>query len=85
MARNPLPRSNFGTASLIERRNEIPPVELEEGSDAEVFLDDASIIEAPGLNIELEDDGGVVVDFDPRMDQVSNTRNVRNRSVVRQA
>ena len=72
MARNPLPRSNFGTASLIERRNEIPPVELEEGSDAEVFLDDASIIEAPGLNIELEDDGGVVVDFDPRMDQVSN-------------
>ena len=72
MARNPLPRSNFGTASLIERRNEIPPVELEEGSDAEVFLDDASIIDAPGLNIELEDDGGVVVDFDPRMDQVSN-------------
>ena len=71
MARNPLPRSNFGTASLIERRNEIPPVELEEGPDAEVSLDDASIIETPGLNIELEDDGGVIVDFDPRMDQVS--------------
>ena len=72
MARKPLPRSNFGTASLVERRNEIPPVELEEGLDAEVSFDDASIIEAPGLNIELEDDGGVVVDFDPRKDQVSN-------------
>jgi len=72
MARNPLPRSNFGTASLVERRNEIPPVELEEGLDAEVSFDDDSIIEAPGLNIELEDDGGVIVDFDPRMDQVSS-------------
>ena len=72
MARNPLPRSNFGTASLVERRNEIPPVELEEGLDAEVSLDDDSIIETPGLNIELEDDGGVIVDFDPRMDQVSS-------------
>jgi|TARA_B100001123_G_scaffold40332_1_gene41491 hypothetical protein len=72
MARNPLPRSNFGTASLIERRNEIPPVELEEGLDAEVSFDDDSMIETPGLNIELEDDGGVIVDFDPRMDQVSS-------------
>jgi len=72
MARNPLPRSNFGTASLIERRNEIPPVELEEGLDAEVSFEDDSMIETPGLNIELEDDGGVIVDFDPRMDQVSS-------------
>ena len=72
MARNPLPRSNFGTASLVERRNEIPPVELEEGLDAEVSFDDDSIIETPGLNIELEEDGGVIVDFDPREDQVSS-------------
>ena len=72
MARNPLPRSNFGTASLVERRNEIPPVELEEGLDAEVSFDDDSIIEAPGLNIEMEEDGGVIVDFDPREDQVSS-------------
>ena len=65
MARNPLPRSNFGTASLVERRNDIPPVDLEAGPDAEVVLDDTSIIETPDLSIELEDDGGVVVDFDP--------------------
>jgi hypothetical protein len=66
MAKNPLPRSNFGTASLIERRDEIPPVELEEGPDAEIPVEDETFIEAPGLSIELEDDGGVVVDFDPR-------------------
>tara|TARA_Y100000588_G_scaffold8876_2_gene10018 strand:+ start:295 stop:2649 length:2355 start_codon:yes stop_codon:yes gene_type:complete len=47
-------------------------VELEEGLDAEVSFDDDSMIETPGLNIELEDDGGVIVDFDPRMDQVSS-------------
>ena len=68
MARNPLPRSNFGTASLVERRDEIPPASLEAGPDAEVLLDDANIIETPDLSIELEDDGGVVVDFDPRME-----------------
>ena len=68
MAKNPLPRSNFGTASLVERRNEIPSVDLEEGAPAEVELDDSTTIEAPGLNIELEEDGSVVVDFDPRMD-----------------
>ena len=66
MAKNPLPRSNFGTASLVERRDAIPPVELEEGPAAEVPVKDDTLIEAPGLNIELEDDGGVVVDFDPR-------------------
>ena len=47
-------------------------MELEEGLDAEVSFDDDSMIETPGLNIELEDDGGVIVDFDPRMDQVSS-------------
>ena len=67
MARNPLPRSNFGTASLVERRDEIPPVELEEGAGAEIPLEDDTVIEAPGLSIELEDDGGVVVDFEPFM------------------
>ena len=66
MARNPLPRSNFGTASLVERRNEIPPVVLGEEDGAEVALEEDAVIEAPGLSIELEDDGGVVVDFDPR-------------------
>ena len=65
MARNPLPRSNFGAASLVERRNDIPPVDLEAGPDAEVLLDDDNIIETPDLSIELEDDGGVVVDFEP--------------------
>ena len=65
MARNPLPRSNFGAASLVERRNDIPPVALEAGPDAEVLLDDDNIIETPDLSIELEDDGGVVVDFEP--------------------
>ena len=67
MARNPLPRSNFGTASLVERRDEIPPVELEEGAGAEIPLEDDTVIEAPGVSIELEDDGGVVVDFEPFM------------------
>ena len=67
MARNPLPRSNFGTASLVERRDSIPDVDLEEGPDAEVEVEDVAVIEAPGLNIELEDDGGVVGDFEPFM------------------
>ena len=66
MARSPLPRSNFGTSSLVERRDAIPPVELEEGPEVEVDVIDETVIAAPGLNIELEDDGGVVVDFDPR-------------------
>jgi len=68
MAYNPLPRSNFGTASLVERRNEIPPVELdvEEGPGAVVPIDGGAVIEAPGLSIEMEDDGGVVIDFEPR-------------------
>jgi len=69
MARNPLPRSNFGTASLVERRNDIPPVDLGEGPDAEISLDDGTLFESPGLNIELEDDGGVVVDFNPVADR----------------
>tara|TARA_R110000824_G_scaffold7831_4_gene35409 strand:- start:4576 stop:7005 length:2430 start_codon:yes stop_codon:yes gene_type:complete len=68
MARSPLPRSNFGTSALVERRNEIPTVDLEEGPDAEVLLEDETVIESPGLNIELEEDGGVIVDFDPRME-----------------
>jgi hypothetical protein len=42
-------------------------VDLEEGPDAEILLEDETVIEAPGLNIELEEDGGVVVDFEPRM------------------
>ena len=65
MARNPLPRSNFGTASLVERRNDIPTVDLESGPEAEVLLDDETVVETPSLSIELEDDGGVLVDFDP--------------------
>jgi hypothetical protein len=72
MAKAPLPRSNFGTASLVERRNDIPPVELEEGPDAEISVKDDTIIEAPGLNIELEEDGGVVVDFNPSMSAPSS-------------
>ncbi len=66
MARSPLPRSNFGTSSLVERRDGLPPVELEEGPEVDVDVIDETVIAAPGLNIELEDDGGVVVDFDPR-------------------
>ena len=66
MARAPLPRSNFGTSSLVERRDSIPPVDLEEGEGAEIAVEDTTVIEAPGLNIEMEEDGGVLVDFDPR-------------------
>jgi hypothetical protein len=66
MAMPNLPRSNFGTASLIERKDKIPPVELDEDKGAEVAVEDTTVIEGPGLNIQLEDDGGVVVDFDPQ-------------------
>jgi len=41
-------------------------VELEEGPEVDIDVIDETVIAAPGLNIELEDDGGVVVDFDPR-------------------
>jgi len=50
----------------VERRDQIPPVDVEEGPEVEVSVEDNTVIEAPGLSIELEDDGGVVVDFDPR-------------------
>ena len=66
MAPPSLPRSNFGTASLVERKDAIPLVELDEDNGAEVAVEDTSVIQEPGLNIQLEDDGGVVVDFDPR-------------------
>ena len=66
MAPPNLPRSNFGTASLVERKNEIPPVELDEDKGAEVAVEDTTIIEEPGVNIEIVDEGGVVVDFDPQ-------------------
>ena len=65
MARNPLPRSNFGTASLVDRRDSLPEVELEEGLSADVDIQDESIIQAPGMDIELEEDGSVVINFDP--------------------
>ena len=66
MATPNLPRSNFGTSSLVERKNAIPSVELDEDKGAEVTVEDTTVIEEPDFNIELEDDGGVVVDFDPR-------------------
>ncbi len=49
----------------MERRDSLPSVELEEGPAADVDIEDETLIQAPGLNIELEDDGGVVIDFDP--------------------
>ena len=66
MADTPLPRSNFGTSSLVERRDQIPPVELdvEDGPGAVVDVEGDAVIEAPGLTVEMEEDGGVVVDFD---------------------
>ena len=68
MADTPIPRSKFGTSSLVERRNQIPPVELdvEDGPGAVVDVEGDAVIEAPGLTVEMEEDGGVVVDFDPR-------------------
>ena len=72
MAPPNLPRSNFGTASLVERKNEIPPVELDEDKGAEVSIEQETVLEAPGLNIEMEEDGGVVVDFDPRAERPDN-------------
>jgi len=66
MAPPSLPRSNFGTASLVERKDAIPLVELDEDQGAEVAVEDTSVIKTPDLSIELEEDGGVVVDFDPQ-------------------
>ena len=42
----------------MERRDSLPSVELEEGPAADVDIEDETLIQAPGLNIELEDDGG---------------------------
>ena len=69
MAPPSLPRSNFGTASLVERKDAIPLVELDEDQGAEVAVEDTSVIKTPDLSIELEEDGGVVVDFDPRAEK----------------
>jgi len=67
MAPPSLPRSNFGTASLLERKNALPPVDVGEGAAAEVTVEEDSILEGPDVNIELEEDGGVVVDFEPHV------------------
>ena len=69
MAPPNLPRSNFGTASLLERQNALPPVDVGEGEEAEVAIAEVAIAGSPGLNIELEEDGGVVVVFDPRVER----------------
>ena len=45
MARNPLPRSYFGTASLVERRDSLPPVALDEGNEAEVVMHMIGLLE----------------------------------------
>ena len=52
MATPNLPRSNFGTSSLVERKNAIPSVELDEDKGAEVALEDTTVIEEPGVNID---------------------------------
>jgi hypothetical protein len=69
MARNPLPRSNFGTSSLVERRDALPQVELdlEDAQGVEITVEDEALVEDPELKIEFEEDGGVVIDFDPVM------------------
>ena len=65
MADQGLPRSNFGTASLVDRRDGIPPVDLEAEDGAEVNIEEETLIEGPDVNIQMEEDGGVVVEFDP--------------------
>jgi len=65
MADQGLPRSNFGTASLVERRDALPPVELDVEEGAEVSVEEEGVIEGPDIDIQVEEDGGVVVDFDP--------------------
>jgi len=69
MASPSLPRSNFGTASLLERKNALPPVDVGEGREAEVTVEEPGLVEGPDVNIEMEEDGGVVVDFDPRVER----------------
>ena len=69
MASPSLPRSNFGTASLLERKNALPLVDVGEGSDAEVTVEEPGLVEGPDINIEMEEDGSVVVDFDPRVER----------------
>tara|TARA_R110000744_G_scaffold21362_4_gene55414 strand:+ start:415 stop:2850 length:2436 start_codon:yes stop_codon:yes gene_type:complete len=65
MADQRLPKSNFGTASLIDRRDSIPdvPLDIEEG--AEVDIEEEEIQGVEDVSIQMEEDGGVVVDFNP--------------------
>ena len=63
MASPSLPRSNFGTASLLERKNAIPPVDVGEAREAEVTVEEPGLVEGSDINIKLEEDGGVVVDL----------------------
>jgi len=65
MAEQRLPRSNFGTGSLIDRRDSLPPVELDEEEGAEVSIEEDVSVEGSDVNIQMEEDGGVVVEFDP--------------------
>ena len=59
MARNPLPRSNFGTSSLVERRDALPQVELdlEDAQGVEITVEDEALVDDPELKIEFEEDG----------------------------
>ena len=61
MASPSLPRSIFGTASLLERKNALPLVDVGEGSDAEVTVEEPGLVDGPDINIEMEEDGSVVV------------------------
>ena len=69
MADQRLPKSNFGTASLIDRRDSLPPVELDEGDGAEVSIEEEGGLANSDINIQMEDDGGVVVDFNPTQER----------------
>ena len=69
MADQRLPKSNFGTASLIDRRDSLPPVELDEGDGAEVNIEEEGGLDSSDINIQMEDDGGVVVDFNPTQER----------------
>jgi len=64
MADQRLPKSNFGTASLVDRRDSIPevPLDIEEGAEIDLQEEMPS---GEDVNIQMEEDGGVVVDFNP--------------------
>ena len=72
MADSPLLPSNFGTGSLIDRRNNLPLVDVEEGDGAAIEVQEEAVVEEGPEVITMEEDGGVVIEFDPKAERLDD-------------